>query len=55
MKHELARTYLAYQRDHERTLADVERAIAGGDFRFFTDRGVPSSIMTPTVVRAGCS
>lgn len=50
-KYTVARTYLAYERDHERTVSDVERAIAGGDFRFFTDRGVPSQIVTPAVAR----
>ena len=48
-KYELARTYLAYERDHERTVSDVERAIDRGDFHFFTNRGVPSSIVSPVV------
>jgi hypothetical protein len=50
-KYELARTYLAYQLDHDRTVSDIQRAIERGDFRFFTDRGVPSSIASPVVAR----
>jgi hypothetical protein len=50
-KYTLARTYVAYQRGFEESVAGLEQAIDRGEFGFFTDRGVPSDIMSPGVAR----
>jgi hypothetical protein len=46
-----ARTCQVYARQHQWANVEVRRAIAAGDYRFFTVRGVPESVMTEEFAR----
>jgi hypothetical protein len=50
-KYAMARAYLVFGNEITDVVADIARAIRSEDYRFFTGRGVASSLMTPAFAR----
>lgn len=50
-KHTMARTYRLYHEDYTTAASAIIQAVAAGDYRFFTNRGVATSQMTLAFAR----
>ena len=48
-KVQFAKTYQTYSERFEQMAAEVRRAVGDGDYSFFTQRGIASEMMTPTL------
>ncbi len=50
-KYQFAKTYMNYGRGMDRKVADLEDCAKRGIYTFFTERGIPTDVMSPTLVQ----